>query len=152
MRLGINGFFWNRENTGSGQYTRRLAYGLLNLDGGPECLLFRPHHGNGPASILPRPAHISERLLTSPLPLGDNLAKLWFEQVSFPRACKRWDADLIHVPYWASPLRAPAPNFKFLLDWSFRWKWMKTKSRQVEFGSKSIHFHRHFFFPCFVYA
>jgi glycosyltransferase involved in cell wall biosynthesis len=104
MRLGINGFFWNQENTGSGQYTRRLAYGLLNLDGGPECLLFRPRDGNGPTSALPRPGQVQERLLRLPLLLGENAAKLWFEQVSFPRACLQADVDLLHVPYFAPPL------------------------------------------------
>jgi glycosyltransferase involved in cell wall biosynthesis len=103
MRLGISGFFWNRENTGSGQYTRRLAYGLLNLDGGPECLLLRPHYGDGPAIASPRPAHISERFLAPPLPLGENAAKLWFEQVSFPRACLDEGVDVLHVPYFAPP-------------------------------------------------
>jgi glycosyltransferase involved in cell wall biosynthesis len=103
MRLGISGFFWNRENTGSGQYTRRLAYGLLNLDGGPECLLLRPHHGDGPAIASPRPAHISERFLAPPLPLGENVAKLWFEQISFPRACLDEGVDVLHVPYFAPP-------------------------------------------------
>jgi len=34
---------------------------------------------------------------------------VWFEQAAFPRACRRLDADLAHVPYLAPPLRAPAP-------------------------------------------
>jgi glycosyltransferase involved in cell wall biosynthesis len=104
MRLGINGFFWNQKNTGSGQYTRRLAYGLLNLDGGPSCLLCRPRDDTGPASALPRPGQVQQRLLWPPLPLSENVAKLWFEQVSFPRACLRADVDLLHVPYFAPPL------------------------------------------------
>lgn len=104
MRLGINGFFWNRENTGSGQYTRQLAYGLLNLEARPECLLFRPSGGKREKSALPQPVQIRERLLGTPLPLGENVAKLWFEQVSFPQACLDEDVDVIHVPYFAPPL------------------------------------------------
>ncbi len=104
MRLGINGFFWNRENTGSGQYTRQLAHGLLDLEARPECLLFRPSGGNGEKSALPQPVQIRERLLGTPLPLGENVAKLWFEQVSFPQACLHEDVDVIHVPYFAPPL------------------------------------------------
>jgi glycosyltransferase involved in cell wall biosynthesis len=104
MRLGINGFFWNRENTGSGQYTRQLAHGLTEPEAGPECLLLRPRDGNSATSALPRPAQISERLLGTPLPLGTNVAKLWFEQVSFPRACSQENVDVIHVPYFAPPL------------------------------------------------
>jgi glycosyltransferase involved in cell wall biosynthesis len=104
MRLGINGFFWNRENTGSGQYIRQLACGLLDLEAGPECLLFRPSHDHGEQATLPRPGQIRERLLLAPRALGENVAKLWFEQVSFPRACLHEGVDVIHVPYFAPPL------------------------------------------------
>jgi glycosyltransferase involved in cell wall biosynthesis len=38
-----------------------------------------------------------------------NLGKLWFEQVAFPRACARLEADVAHVPYWAPPVRSSAP-------------------------------------------
>jgi glycosyltransferase involved in cell wall biosynthesis len=38
-----------------------------------------------------------------------DLAKLWFEQIGVPRACKRWNAGLVHVPYWAAPRYSPAP-------------------------------------------
>jgi glycosyltransferase involved in cell wall biosynthesis len=27
-----------------------------------------------------------------------------------PRACRRWGATLLHVPYWAAPLRSPVPT------------------------------------------
>lgn len=48
--------------------------------------------------------------LSAPLsPLGENVAKLWFEQVAFPRACARLSADVAFVPYWGSPWRAPCP-------------------------------------------
>jgi glycosyltransferase involved in cell wall biosynthesis len=33
-----------------------------------------------------------------------------FEQVAFPRVCRRWGADVAHVPYWASPLFPPVPT------------------------------------------
>jgi glycosyltransferase involved in cell wall biosynthesis len=39
-----------------------------------------------------------------------NLGKLWFEQVAFPRACRRLGVDLAHVPYFASPLSPPVPT------------------------------------------
>jgi glycosyltransferase involved in cell wall biosynthesis len=41
--------------------------------------------------------------------LNTNLAKLWFEQVTFPRACRRLRADVAFVPYWGSPWWRPCP-------------------------------------------
>ena len=41
--------------------------------------------------------------------LNTNLAKLWFEQVTFPRACRRLRADVAFVPYWGSPWWQPCP-------------------------------------------
>jgi glycosyltransferase involved in cell wall biosynthesis len=39
-----------------------------------------------------------------------NLGKVLFEQVAFPRLCRRWGADLAHVPYWGSPLGPSLPT------------------------------------------
>jgi len=86
MRIGVNGFFLGRPTTGSGQYTRNLLEALAKVDPTNEYLLFSP----GPA------------------PPISNLAKLWFEQVSFPRACR--GLDLAHVPYFASPLFPTVPT------------------------------------------
>jgi glycosyltransferase involved in cell wall biosynthesis len=33
-----------------------------------------------------------------------------FEQIAFPRLCRRWQADVAHVPYWGSPLCPGAPT------------------------------------------
>jgi glycosyltransferase involved in cell wall biosynthesis len=46
--------------------------------------------------------------LSWPAPLGENLAKLWFEQVSFPQACLEQKVDVAHVPYFAAPFQARA--------------------------------------------
>jgi len=105
MRLGINGLFWNRETTGSGQYAHQLVRGLLILPDGPECLLFTAKEQmvkRGP--LIPR-SKMQECSLSPPIPLTKNLSKLWFEQISFPRACLRQEVDLAHVPYFAPPLR-----------------------------------------------
>ena len=42
------------------------------------------------------------------------LAKLWFEQVSFPLACRRF--DLAHVPYFGSPLFPTTPTVVTIHD------------------------------------
>lgn len=41
--------------------------------------------------------------------LSPNLGKLWFEQVAFPRACRRLAADVAFVPYWGAPWWSPCP-------------------------------------------
>jgi glycosyltransferase involved in cell wall biosynthesis len=104
MRLGINGFFWNRQATGSGQYTNQLVHGLSELPDGPLCLLFRPENSERQVDA-PRPAENVERYsLRPPFALTRNLSKVWFEQISFPRGCRNERADLRHAPYFASPL------------------------------------------------
>ena len=93
MRIGINAFFLNCPETGSGQYTQNLLEALAKVDPTNEYLLFSP----GPA---PPTSNIQYPI--------SNLAKLWFEQVTFPLACRR--LDLAHVPYFASPLFPTTPT------------------------------------------
>jgi glycosyltransferase involved in cell wall biosynthesis len=113
MRLGINGFFWNQETTGSGQYTHHLGEGLRKLPDGPECLFFRPGGGRSTPHGTDQTHH---RYLTPAIPLTRNLAKVWFEQVSFPDACAAERVDVAHVPYFAPPLRAGAKTVVTIHD------------------------------------
>jgi glycosyltransferase involved in cell wall biosynthesis len=103
MRIGINTFFLEHPETGSGQYTRHLLEALARVDPANEYLLF------GPSSV-PRICNL--QLATCNL--SENLAKLCFEQVSFPRACRR--LDLAHVPYFASPLFPTVPTVVTIHD------------------------------------
>lgn len=107
MRILVNGWFWGEGTTGSGQYLAALAGHLARLDHGHEFALARPAFAaNGP----PLPERWREIRLGTPVDgFGENLAKLWFEQVTFPRACGRLGADVAFVPYWGSPWRAPCP-------------------------------------------
>jgi glycosyltransferase involved in cell wall biosynthesis len=45
-----------------------------------------------------------------------NFAKLWFEQIGVPLAATHLRADLLHVPYFAPPLRAAMPVVATVLD------------------------------------
>ncbi|HHX63462.1 MAG TPA: glycosyltransferase family 4 protein [Chloroflexi bacterium] len=111
MRVGINGTFWNMETTGSGQYLRRLLQALPAVADDIECRLFLP--GRDAPAPLPRDA-VS---LGTPLDrLGDNLAKVWLEQVAFPRACRTQGMDLAHVPYFAPPLSPTIPTVVTIHD------------------------------------
>ena len=109
MRLGINGFFWSQETTGSGQYTRHLVRGLVRMPEGPEGLLLNARGGESASETLASGSRIRERFLSPPGHLSENLSKLWFEQISFPRACLAEQLDVAHVPYFAPPLRASTP-------------------------------------------
>ncbi len=91
MRVALNAWFWNRPETGSGQYTRRLAEHLTAVD----------------PSLEITPIH--------PPPTG-NLGKVLFEQVTFPRRARRIGADVAHVPYWAPPVAPTVPTVVTIHD------------------------------------
>jgi glycosyltransferase involved in cell wall biosynthesis len=93
MRVGINALFLGLPGTGSGQYTRHLLEALAKVEPANEYLLFSPDPAP-PTSNIQYPV--------------SNWAKLWFEQVSFPHACRH--LDLAHVPYFASPLFPTVPT------------------------------------------
>jgi len=111
MRIGINAAFWGMQATGSGQYLHHLTRALAQHGSEAELFLFAPRSA--------QPEEGPWRWETLPTPcdgLGDNLAKLWFEQVAYPRACHRRGVDLAHVPYFAPPLRPTAPTVVTIHD------------------------------------
>lgn len=110
MRIGVNGFFLGQPTTGSGQYTENLLRELLGLDTENQYVLFPPSFqwsaGDKQSEVIS-----SGHVLTTPFDnRSRNLTKLWFEQVSFPLACRRFGLDLAHVPYFASPLFPTVPT------------------------------------------
>jgi glycosyltransferase involved in cell wall biosynthesis len=103
MHVAINGWFWNRLDTGSGQYVRRLVSTFAAQHPDLAITLIVPC---GEAVDSPGPS-VSVRL--ADLPGSGHRAKLRFEQRIFPAEAARAGASLIHVPYWGSPLRSPLP-------------------------------------------
>lgn len=109
QRIVVNGWFWGQETTGSGQYVQHLARHLPAVAPSATWILVTPH-------ALPETAHrmlpacwqVHVTGLPAWLP-GHNLAKVWFEQITFPRVCRVLNADLAHVPYWGSPWWSPCP-------------------------------------------
>lgn len=102
MHLALNAYFWNRPDTGSGQYTRHLVYHLNRHVSDLNITLIHPHAGElqqVPPSV---------KLHHAPSP-ASHLGKIRFEQIAFPRACRQVGATVAHVPYWGPPLRCPAP-------------------------------------------
>ena len=99
MKIAINAWFGDKPWVGSGQYLKYLVPALLEADPELEINLISPQ----PVEV---PAKYPEQRLKShlrPTPLGNqasNLAKVWFEQITFPRACRALGVDLAHVPYF----------------------------------------------------
>ncbi len=102
MRVALNGWFWERPETGSGQYLRRLVQALARTQPALALTLFTP----GTQAPADAPPGVETALL--PAPPGA-WGKVWWEQCALPRAVRRRGADLLHVPYWGSPWRAVCP-------------------------------------------
>ncbi len=112
MRIVVNAVFREEETTGSGQYVRNLLAALAEIDGETEYLLVAPRglkHGQASRERA-ESGHAEVLWCETPFDgVSDNLVKLWFEQISFPRACRRVGASLAFVPYFAPPFFCPVP-------------------------------------------
>jgi glycosyltransferase involved in cell wall biosynthesis len=122
MRIALNAWFIDQPTTGSGQYLTHLLTEYTAHPTGHHLLLCG-HVGQRQSDLPNLSSPVCEwQTLHTPFDarplsiLGRHLAKLWFEQVSFCRACRRWGADLIHVPYWASPLFCRIPTVVTIHD------------------------------------
>jgi len=110
-RVAINGWFWDQPTTGSGQTVRYLVPALVEQEPALEITMVVPSRATVEVqSLLPR-----VKVLVAQCRPG-NLGKLWFEQVTFPRLCRRMGADLAHVPYFAPPLRPGVPTLCTIHD------------------------------------
>jgi glycosyltransferase involved in cell wall biosynthesis len=112
VRIIVNGWFWDKPGTGSGQYLRGLlqAMGQVTLEHEIRvCLPAGAEGGDlpiGGAHWVPTPWDRFSR----------NVAKVWFEQIAFPFAARRFGADVAHVPYWGSSLWPGVPTVVTLHD------------------------------------
>ena len=103
MHLVVNGWFWGQMTTGSGQYLHGLAQ-HMPAAGPDHCF----------SLVLPAASSVAapagwQVVIAPPVArrLGENPAKLWFEQVTFPRICRHLHADIAFTPYWGSSWRRP---------------------------------------------
>lgn len=125
MRIAINGWFWNQPHTGSGQYTRHLLAQLTQIAPEHEYIVVTPEGCARPDdSVQIRRSEYGRSDLGAPsrqrpaarAARKPGLRKVWFEQMTFPRACRRLQADLAHVPYWGSPLSPTVPTLVTIHD------------------------------------
>ncbi len=119
MRIAINAWFWDNPAVGSGQYLKYLVPALLQADPDLEINLITPKPVE-PTSDLPAQSVTSRlKFQVRPTPFANqsvNLAKVWFEQVTFPRACRKLGVELAHVPYFGSPLSPTVPTVVTIHD------------------------------------
>ncbi len=113
MRVRINAFFLSKTATGSGQYVSHLLRKLTEWDAENEYVLIGMQHTGHRMQDLEGlyPESCILHFVSTPfVGVSRNLSKLWFEQVSFPRLCRRAAVDVAHVPYFASPLVPTRPT------------------------------------------
>jgi len=114
MRIAVNGMFWGMGATGSGKYIHQLLPALTEIAPTAQVTLYVTRATA--ASGLQGMGRWTTRPLGTPFDgLQANMAKLWFEQVSFSRACYG-ACDVAHVPYLASPYYAAVPTIVTIHD------------------------------------
>ncbi len=112
MHVVFNAWFWDRPDTGSGQYIRQLIPALRKADPSLEMTLVMPPH-IVEREGLPKDVNV---ISTGSNTRMSKLGKVWFEQRTFPKVAGKVGADLAHVPYWGSPLSSPIPVVVSVLD------------------------------------
>jgi glycosyltransferase involved in cell wall biosynthesis len=106
LRIAINAWFLDHPGAGSGQYLQGLLRAMPTIAPEHQFLLVTPRGEDAfqapglQAEFWPLAAHFWQ----------SKLGKVFFEQVAFPLICRRWSADVAHVPYWGSPFRPSVPT------------------------------------------
>jgi glycosyltransferase involved in cell wall biosynthesis len=96
--------FWAEPAVGSGQYIHHLVSTLAHQETNHRFVLVIPRSAG-----IDKPQVPGVQVVMMPTPFdrhSRNLAKLWFEQIAIQQACRRLRVDLLHVPYFAAPLRS----------------------------------------------
>jgi glycosyltransferase involved in cell wall biosynthesis len=104
MRVAFNGLFLEEPRNGTGRYVYNLLESLGRVDGVTEYSILTPHTID---QVPDTPSTFQWK--TVPVGYlrhaGDNLTKLVWEQRTFPRAARHVEASVMHIPYFAPPLR-----------------------------------------------
>ena len=116
MRIVLNGWFIDQPHTGSGQYTLQLLKRLPQVAPQHEYAVIVPHRNSFQIIDLQPPTANFQLPTANFQPPTANLRKVLFEQDLTPRAARAYHADVLHVPYWAPPLRSSVPIVVTLHD------------------------------------
>jgi glycosyltransferase involved in cell wall biosynthesis len=113
MKVAINAWFEDNPSVGSGQYLKYLLPALLEADDALELVLVSPK----PFKTQVETDRLRFHHAATPFSnQSSNLAKLWFEQITFPRICKKLGVDVAHVPYFGSSLSPDVPTVVTIHD------------------------------------
>ena len=118
MRIGVNALFLQKPATGSGQHLYHLLEGLDAYDKRNTYALLSPRFRRAYPVRFP---HLSDRfrnveVWTKMARLGENVEKLWWEQVGLLQAARKERVDLLHCPYFAAPLARVYPTVVTIHD------------------------------------
>lgn len=112
MRIAINGYFLQQPATGSGEHLYYLLEGLDGVDQSNEYLVLYPRLTRSRVTRIPPlgPNFEIREVAGAAARLGVRLGKLWWEQVALRRIPATANVDLLHSPYFASPLYPNVPT------------------------------------------
>lgn len=110
MHIAFNGWFWDQPHTGSGQYIRGLLPHLRRAAPEVRYTLIVPGHVTALDDVPEGVTVVRTRGGSG------HVAKVIFEQRTYPREVARAGADIAHVPYWGPPLSSPARLVTSVLD------------------------------------
>ncbi len=112
MHIAMNGWFYDQESTGSGQYLRHLLAHLPKVAPELDISLILPPHLRAPADLPQGVRAVESGRRSRP----GKLSKVIFEQRAFPRLARATNADIAHVPYWGTPMSCPVKLVTTVLD------------------------------------
>jgi glycosyltransferase involved in cell wall biosynthesis len=122
MHIAFNGWFWDKPYVGSGQYLRQLIHTLKRVAPDLNMSLILPPDYQSPDQApegVPQgvPDGVPEGVnIITTKGSANKLGKLWFEQRTFPKLAGQVNADIAHIPYWATPLTSPVRLVTSILD------------------------------------
>ncbi len=113
MQVAVNALFLHYPYSGIGQYLLRLMSSLGAAYPTDRYWLLVPPG----AFELPRlPPNVEVREVPLHTPGGRRLEKFLWEQRVFPHTAQQMGADLLHIPYFATPLHQPLPTVVTIHD------------------------------------
>ncbi len=117
MHVVVNGWFWSRPDTGSGQYVRECIGALAALAPDVRLTVIVPQESTRQKARSKGQDELPPNCILHPAACNlSDWGKLHFEQFTFPRLCRELRADLAHIPYWGSPLGPNVPTVVSILD------------------------------------